>query len=190
MLQPGDMLENPVTGERGVVRSNSATQGEYDLFVQPGGALVGEHVHPALDERFTLLTGRLDYRLDGREGVAVPGETIEIPAGAAHDWWNAGDEDVHVRVRMSGTVERFELAIGTLWGLARDGKTDPKGRPSLLQAALIAQEFDDVIVFTRPPRIVQRVVFGLLAPLARRRGHAGVYDYGPPARAEVPAAGA
>ena len=37
---------------------------------------------------------------------------------------------------------------------------------ALLQLAVFAREFDDVIRFTRPPRIVQRVLFGLLAPIA------------------------
>ena len=37
------------------------------------------------------------------------------------------------------------------------------------------REFDDVIRFTRPPRLAQRVLFGLLAPLARLLGYHGSY---------------
>ena len=36
-------------------------------------------------------------------------------------------------------------------------------------------EFDDVIQFTHPPRVVQRLLFGLLAPLARLLGYRGSY---------------
>jgi len=45
--------------------------------------------------------------------------------------------------------------------------------PNLLQLAVLAREFDDVIRFTRPPRLVQWALFGLLAPLARLLGYRG-----------------
>jgi hypothetical protein len=47
--------------------------------------------------------------------------------------------------------------------------------PSPLQLALIAQEFSDVIVFRKPPLVVQRAVFGILAPIARWRGYRATY---------------
>lgn len=65
-----------------------------------------------------------------------------------------------------------------LFGLANDGKVDRKGRPYPLQAALIAREFSDVVVFTSPPAAVQRVLIGLLAPIASRLGYSAIYpDY-------------
>lgn len=42
--------------------------------------------------------------------------------------------------------------------------------PNLLQLALIAQEFEDVIRFTHPPQFVQRLLFAVLAPLASLLG--------------------
>jgi len=47
--------------------------------------------------------------------------------------------------------------------------------PSLLQLVLLAREFDDVIRFTRPPRLSQRLLFPMLTPLARWRGYQGSY---------------
>jgi hypothetical protein len=41
----GDVAENPVTGERVVA----------EIFVRLGGAVAGEHVHPGIDEWFTVL---------------------------------------------------------------------------------------------------------------------------------------
>ena len=65
------------------------------------------------------------------------------------------------------------------FGLARSGKTDDKGRPNLLQAALFAREFDDVIRFVEPPRAVQKVLFGILAPVAKLLGYRATYpEYG------------
>lgn len=65
--------------------------------------------------------------------------------------------------------------IETFFGLARLGYTDSKGLPNLLQLVLTAQEFSDVIVFRSPPPVVQRVIFGALAPIALWRGYRATY---------------
>ena len=64
----------------------------------------------------------------------------------------------------------FLLAIRQLFMLAQDGKTDAKGRPRPLDAAVVAREFSDTFRFTSPPQLVQRLLFGLLAPIARATG--------------------
>jgi quercetin dioxygenase-like cupin family protein len=192
MSRAGDVGENPITGERAVVRvGTEETGGELlvaDVYVRPGGAVAGEHVHPVIEESFTVVSGRVGFRLDGRESIAEPGERLRVPAGVAHDWWNAGEEEAHVVVEVSPAA-RFEEAIANTFGLAQDGKTDAKGMPNLLQLALLAREFEDVLYFTSPPRAVQRLLFGALAPIARLLGYRGSYpeylERGPSERIEV-----
>lgn len=58
--------------------------------------------------------------------------------------------------------------------MGQDGKTDQQGMP-ILQLALFAREFNDVIRFTLSPRLLQRLLFLVLAPLARWRGCQGSY---------------
>jgi hypothetical protein len=70
---------------------------------------------------------------------------------------------------------RFVHMIETLFGLAREGHVNAKGMPNPLQLALTAQEFSDVIVFRKPPRPVQRLVFNALTPIAKRRGYRATY---------------
>jgi hypothetical protein len=65
--------------------------------------------------------------------------------------------------------------IETFFGLARLGHTDGNGMPNLLQIALCAREFSDVIVFRSPPLLVQSILFGALSPLARWRGYRATY---------------
>ena len=189
MSKAGQVIENPVTGERVVVRVGTEdSRGERlvsDLYVRPGGAVAGEHVHPVVHESFTVVRGRVGFRLDGRESVAGPGKRLHIPPGMAHDWWNAGDEEAHVMVEVRPGA-RFEEMIVNLFGLAQDGKTNAKGMPNLLQAALFAREFEDVLYFTRPPRAIQRVLFAVFAPIARLLGYKGSYlEQGPSEVVEV-----
>jgi len=47
--------------------------------------------------------------------------------------------------------------------------------PRLLPLALFAREFRREGEFIRPPRIVQRIVFWALAPLARTLGYKTIY---------------
>jgi mannose-6-phosphate isomerase-like protein (cupin superfamily) len=181
-LSVGDTLENPRTGELGIL-VKTPWEGEdpsleADLHVQPGGAVVGEHVHRHFDERFTVKEGRIGFRLDGNESVAGPGDVVEIPRGSWHDWWNAGKGVGVARVRVSAGA-RFLQMIETLFGLARDGHTDEKGMPDPLQLAMFATEFRDVLVLRRPPAAVQSLAFGILRPIARARGYRGTYpQYG------------
>jgi hypothetical protein len=171
-----------VTGELGILVKTPwegvDTSLEAELHVQPGGAVAGEHVHHNFDERFTVESGRIGFRLDGRESVAGPGEVVEIPRGSWHDWWNAGDEEAVARVFVSDGT-RFLLMIENLFGLARDGYTNQKGMVGPLQLTMFATEFRDVIVFKRPPSAIQSLIFGALRPIAEARGYRGTYpQYG------------
>jgi mannose-6-phosphate isomerase-like protein (cupin superfamily) len=171
------VIENPVTGERAIVRRAPASDRSplvADLYARPGAAVVGEHVHPASTETFTVVRGTLGVRLDGVESRAGAGTRIVVPPDTPHDWWNAGNDTAWVIVEVD-PGGRFETMIRNLFGLAADGRTNTTGRPGLLQAALLAREFDDTIRFTTPPRAIQRSLFALLAPLARLRGLRGSY---------------
>ena len=178
MSRAGDVIENPVTGERVVVRVGTEDSGgellAIDGYIKPGGAVTGEHIHPVIEEHFTVVRGRVGFRIDGRESIARPGERLHVPAGTAHDWWNAGEEEAHIVVEIR-PGDRFEEMALNLFGLAQEGKTNSKGMPNLLQAAIFAREFGDVLYFTRPPLVVQRLLFGSLARIARALGYRGSY---------------
>ncbi|MGZ4275873.1 MAG: cupin domain-containing protein [Solirubrobacteraceae bacterium] len=177
-IQIGEVWENPVTGERATILelpdANPAGRAVAELTALVGARVAGEHRHPALVERFTVLEGELTVQRDGRTNILREGETAVIEAGVWHDWWNASDRDARVRVEVT-PGERFSHMIETLFGLARLGHTNAKGMPHPLQLALVAHEFSDVIVFRSPPPAVQRALFGALAPVARRRGYRATY---------------
>jgi hypothetical protein len=63
----------------------------------------------------------------------------------------------------------------TIWGLAKDGKTNEGGVPNLLQVAVIAREHADEYRLVRPPWPVQRALFAVLAPAGRLLGYMARY---------------
>jgi hypothetical protein len=130
-------------------------------------------VHPASAEAFTVVRGRIGLRVAGRETVAGPGDRTQVPAGQAHNLWNADDSEAYIIVEVQ-PGDRFMQMIRQLYGLARDGKATPEGMPRLLDGVAMGREFADTIRFTTPPRLVQRVIFRLLGPVARLTGHRGM----------------
>ncbi|MEP9386128.1 cupin domain-containing protein [Mesorhizobium sp. KR9-304] len=186
MSRCGDIYENRVTGEYAIVLRGSDDRGGgpgiAHLTARPGAAVVGEHFHPFMIEKFTVLEGTLDTRIAGRTMALKAGESVLVEPGVVHDWWNSSKTDeAYVLVEVDAAPgaahidpNRFEMLIGMLFGLANDGKVDRKGRPGLLQGAVIASEFADVIVFTNPPPAVQKIALGILAPLGRRLGYRAI----------------
>ncbi len=181
MSRRGQVFDNPVTGERAVVLTDPAEHPDRvlvsHLFVKPGGRVAAEHFHPTLTERFHILRGQVGFLIDGQERVLGPGESASIPVGARHDWWQVGEEEAQAVVEVD-PGDRFIEMVGTIFGLARDGKTNSQGLPGPLQLAVSAGAYRDVIVFTSPPPPVQRAVFAILGPLGRALGRRSFYpDY-------------
>lgn len=176
-MRAGEIYENRVQGDRFVVREGGDdTGGERlvaDLYIKPGGAVAAKHVHAYTTERFEVLSGTVRFHVDGREELARPGQQVEVPPGIVHDWWNVGDDEAHVLADIR-PAERFELMVQNLYGLANDGRTNARGVPRLLPLALFVREFRREAEFVRPPRIVQRVLFTLVSPLARARGYRAI----------------
>ncbi len=136
--------------------------------------MTGRHYHPSLHECFKVMDGRVTYTLNGVEQTAEPGETVDIPAGTLHSFWNssAGEGLIRFDVPPAG---RFAALIKNGFSLAQDGKTDQTGKPGILQIALMAREFDDVIRYDMGPRVIQQMLFLVLTPFAKMQGLKGSY---------------
>jgi quercetin dioxygenase-like cupin family protein len=86
--------------ERGHVEGGRHNR-EPCLYANPGGAVTGEHAHPAIGEWFTVVRGRVGLRIDGRESIAELDQRMHVPPGVAHDWWNVGEEEAYVVIEIS-----------------------------------------------------------------------------------------
>lgn len=175
-MRVGEVYENPVTGERMEVLDATEEMLVVDFRIAPGGAVPAEHVHPSFAESFEVLEGEVTLRVGGKEVAARAGDRHVVHAGAAHAWWNTGDTEARIALEIT-PPGRFGDMIATVFQLARDGETNAKGMPSLLQIALFAQEMRETVYMARPPLPVQRLVFALLAPVARMRGYQPLRAY-------------
>jgi mannose-6-phosphate isomerase-like protein (cupin superfamily) len=178
MTRHGQILENPVTGERVKWHLTSAdTDGRLvraEWWASPGGGVRSEHVHRDAEERFEVLAGHMAAELDGKRVDLGPGERIVLPAGIPHRWWNAGGDDLHFLVEVE-PPGHFEQTIETFFGLARERGTKADGSVGLLQLAVMARAFGFEAYPTSPPLPVLRAAAAVLAPLGRALGRRPTY---------------
>lgn len=173
-VRSGDVVWNPLTGEKSLlIESAEETSGARivaDFAVEEGGFVPGgEHVHDSCVEHFDVKRGRITFIVDGQQQTLGPGDETTVQQGSWHRWWNSGEEEVRLRVRVEPAL-RFQEMILIAWGLCADGHTDAEGFPSLLPGALLATRYRAEIRVRKPPQLVQRVMLPPVAALARARG--------------------
>ena len=172
MAQTGEVIENPVTHDRVIFRVTAQeTNGafvEFDDFLLAGYVSPPEHVHPRQQERFEVMSGSLGIRINGREQVLHASASVAVPPGTPHTIWNAGEGETQLRVTFQPALQT-EAFFETMFALARDGKTDRQGKPSILQFAAGASEYGMYPI--RPPISLQKALFAVLGPLARVLGY-------------------
>jgi mannose-6-phosphate isomerase-like protein (cupin superfamily) len=88
MAFSGQVLENPVSGERITFRKTRAdTNGDLlaiDLELSPDGHVPGAHIHPHQEERFEVQSGVMKFRRGPKTVVARAGNVVVVPPGTIH----------------------------------------------------------------------------------------------------------
>ena len=99
---PGDLYKFLVTGEE--------TGGAYfamEALVPPGGG-PPPHTHAREDETFYVLEGDVDFRLGDQRVTAGPGDFVNVPRGAVHNFHNAGSETARLILTFTPAgIEKF-----------------------------------------------------------------------------------
>lgn len=168
------MIENPVTGGRILFRKTAEdTSGEalqFDVFLRPHGFDLFEHAHPRQEERGNVVRGTVMARIGADERAFEPGDVIVVPPGTPHRFWNGTEDEAQLFVELRPAL-RTETMLETLFGLARDGKTNQSGIPNPLQLAVLAREHADEVYLARPLWPLQRAIVGGLAKVGGRLGY-------------------
>jgi mannose-6-phosphate isomerase-like protein (cupin superfamily) len=170
----GLVLENRHTGERLNIRR--VKRGN-EIWLELKGSLPPHkdgppmHIHCAEDEEGSIRSGTLSAILNGRRITAKSGESIAIPRGAPHRWWNEGDELLvfEGRVRPLVDLDRYLQAVFEIMNAG------PDGQPSIFYIAhlwLRHRHTQSVLILPRP---IQTVLFRLVVVagkvLGRYRGN-------------------
>lgn len=162
-----EILDNPVTGESMRVIESTTQRFAAQYSLRPHAEIPGEHFHPHREQRITVLSGEMHLRVDGEHRIVRAGETASISTGVRHFQWNPCDVEAVVieEVSPAGRIHDF---FKVLFGLARDGRTDANGYPSLVLSAALFSEYRDTIL---PAPLGLRLLIGTLGPVALASGY-------------------
>jgi mannose-6-phosphate isomerase-like protein (cupin superfamily) len=167
------LLENRHTGERLSVRR--VQRGDEVWFALKGSLPPHRegppmHIHFAEDEEGHIRAGTLSAIIEGRHVTAGPGESISIPRGAAHRWWNAGDEPLAFE-GFAGPAVDLDRYLQAVFDVMNAG---PPGRPPLFYMAHVALRHRQTQAVLIMPRLLQAMVFRVVvavgAVIGRYRG--------------------
>jgi quercetin dioxygenase-like cupin family protein len=146
-----------------------------EIWTEPGGGVLAEHIHPKLEERYEVLAGEVTFSVDGTPRRAGPGERLVIPAGVRHSFQNTGKGTAHLLVEADPALQLRESIEGGV-ELARTHEFTASGKPrglrALIEAAALAHRYRETVVLSSPPPRMQRLLFPLLAVFASRSGEA------------------
>jgi quercetin dioxygenase-like cupin family protein len=183
VAKAGDIIENPITGERiTFLKTTQETNGELLRFeyVLPPGFTISEHFHPHQEERHEVLSGTLRGRVGGQERDYAAGERVVGSAGVPHAWRNSSSEEELRIISELRPPLVLETIMETSFGLARDGKTTKKqGIPkNPLQLAVLVDEMRGMFYSSAVPVAVQEAflaLFAVVASVGRMLGYKARY---------------
>lgn len=177
MIETDDTRQSPLIGHEfnavghgfHIVESARQSDGGWLRFdyCAPPGANISEHIHPAQEESFQVVSGTLGVRVGGRELILKAGQSAVGPPGVPHTWWNPSEDEEVCFVAGIRPGLDVETMLETVLGLARDGKTIGGVIPkNPLQLAVLVHEIGSWAYSPRIPRPVRKVLFAPVAVLA------------------------
>jgi mannose-6-phosphate isomerase-like protein (cupin superfamily) len=82
-----------------------------DPGTHPGRPIAGLHLHRSDDEAWFVLEGRLGFRVGDQEREVGAGESILVPRGTPHSYWNAAAEPARYLLVMTPRIHRLIEAL-------------------------------------------------------------------------------
>jgi mannose-6-phosphate isomerase-like protein (cupin superfamily) len=140
----------------------------WELLLAPGGRVPSSHVHPEQEERFTVVEGRMKFRVGGRRKIVGPGETVAIPPGTVHSFANPGRETVRVLVETRPALD-MEALLETAAEMAK-AQGSARLLPNPVNLALFMRDFGREVRAPYLPKVLVGLVTGAIAVVARRFG--------------------
>lgn len=171
-------ISNPKTGQAiKFIQTAKETEGKFlemETTLNPHSKEPSPHYHPFQVEDFKVLAGQLSVRIDGQVIVLKQGNTLHIPMNKVHSMWNDTDERTMVNWKVQPAMDTENL-LETATGLAIDGKTNDYGIPNIFQGILMANKYSSVYRLSKPPFVVQKILFIILTPFSYLFGYRPTY---------------
>jgi mannose-6-phosphate isomerase-like protein (cupin superfamily) len=176
MVETGRVYTNARSGGTLAVLTHwNETDGElleFERTLPPETGRLSPHVHLDFRQTFTIVEGRTRAALGREELTLGPGETLEVPQGAAHvDPWNPGPGRAVVRNRISPVPLVIQAYVETMIAQAVAGKLNRQDEFPFLQLAVLLRETNGQSFDSRFPIALQRASIPALGAVGRMLGY-------------------
>ena len=124
---------NPIINDTATfIKTSEETNGEYslleiELYKSDGPPL---HFHKTFSEKFEVIEGILYLQVGKEKIVLKHGESILVPKGTPHRFYNISNDLVKFRITFQPGHVGMENFIKIIYSLAQDGLTDKTGKPN------------------------------------------------------------
>jgi quercetin dioxygenase-like cupin family protein len=171
MAHIGETIENPAMGAtirfRQVAESTDGALMEFDFFLNAGGVIAEDHLHPEQLESFQVIDGAVVGHVGGIARTLETGQDNTIQPGVVHGWRNAADGQTHLRVQFRPALKSAEF-FETVFAIARAGRTDSAGVPFFPEKFAIVAAFPHEFKPAGMPKVVHVLVRAIFGPLSGR----------------------
>lgn len=116
------------------------------------------HIHVYEHEEGIVKSGTIAALLDGREIRATAGQSVQLPAGKPHRWWNGG-EDMLVSEGVVYPAVDLDRYLQAIFEIVNAG---PPGKPPLFYMAHAVRRHRRTQILLAVPQPVQAILFPLV----------------------------
>ncbi len=167
-LLSAEVLINSRTGDKLIIVENNPKEASsqvlrMEAIFKPARQFAPEHYHPHQDEQFEVLSGKLMTRINGVIREYRAGEKFSIPRGVRHAMYNASTEDVHFSWQTMPALQTRDF-FRRAYQAVNTGKVNRKGFPDWLGMLLLLKDFQQEVVITRIPLLIQKALFNCILP--------------------------
>jgi mannose-6-phosphate isomerase-like protein (cupin superfamily) len=82
-----------------------------DPGTHPGRPIAGLHLHHSDDEAWIVLEGRLGFRVGEQECEVLAGDSLLVPRGTPHSYWNPAPKPARYLLVMTPRIHRLIEAL-------------------------------------------------------------------------------
>lgn len=172
-------FEDPATGDTlRFVKTSAETDGELlevEVSYTPVHGKPPAHYHPHQHEHFEVLAGSITVQIGDEQREYQAGESFDVPPGAVHAMWNDRETTTQMNWQIRPALKSQQF-FETMWGMTQDGKFGARGGPNLLLGAVLMDYYTEEFRLASPPQPIQKLLFGILAPIGRVLGHKPYYS--------------
>ena len=153
-----------------VIKEPDGDKLETEGFASPGAGPI-THVHWKQDESLTVVSGKMGTQIPGQDPVYYgPGETATFHRGTWHRFWNAGEDELHVKgwIKPTNNVEYFLTELYKAIDAGKDNRPEPAAASFLFMRYRSEFSAYDIPAFVKKVTIPMQYYIGKLSGAHKR----------------------